>query len=368
MAAARRIQTPCMSAPLLRLLLPLLLWPALPIGAASAAEVADPGPFATTSPGEPAVASPPANPAPVPTAIPVPALAPEPTGAAAPPPAPPQWLGEIDAYYSSLALEVPLTGTALPDGGELPEPEVYRRLLREAFHPRLLLLEASVYPLPILGSWYKRNHRANYDNLRIATVGGNQLNIIEGVTAGFQEPWAVSAFLGSGMQFNRAGEPDSAQNRGYMGYLVSYGARHIRNNVLIADNWWELEWKLKGEREFREQELEWSFRFGLKTHGHPDIADVAYIGLRRSDLDFGKRWITLLDNSDLQLLTEIDRGSGRLLRQEAIVGRKLPLRRWRIALALDLGVIYESPRKYTGALADPAADTVTLVFRPHLTF
>lgn len=312
------------------------------------------------------------SPAPAPATAPVTAPDPAATPAAADPAPLPraqrQWLWELDAYYSNLALEVPLTEAALPDGGPLPEPEVYRRLLREAFHPRLLLLEASVYPLPILGSWYKRNHRDDYDNLRIATVGANQLNVIEGVTAGFQEPWAVSAFLGSGMQFNRAGEPDSARNRGYMGYLASYGARHIRNNVLISDDWWELEWKLKGEREFREQELEWSFRLGLKTHGNPDIADVAYVGLRRSDLDFEKRWMTLLNNSDVQLLTEIDRDHGRLLRQEAIFGRKLPLRRWRVALALDLGVIYESPRKYQGRLADPNADTVTLVFRPHVTF
>ncbi|MDF3822722.1 hypothetical protein P3G55_22680, partial [Leptospira sp. 96542] len=41
-------------------------------------------------------------------------------------------------------------------------------------------------------------------------------------------------------------------HRGYMGYLLSCGAQHIHNNVLIDDNWCELEWKLKGERTFRE--------------------------------------------------------------------------------------------------------------------
>lgn len=291
-----------------------------------------------------------------------------PAEATAPATATTQWLGEFDAYYSSVAVEVPLSGSALPDGGQLPEREVYTRLLREAFRPRLLLLEASVYPLPILGTWYKRNRREDYDNLRIATLGDTELNIFEGITAGFQEPWAVSAFLGSGMQFTRAGEAASARNRGYMGYLVSYGNRHIHNNVLIDDNWWELEWKLKGEREFREQELEWSFRLGLKTHGHPDIADVAYLGLRRSDLNYESLWLGFFNNSDLELLTEVDRHSGLVLRQEAIIGRKLPLRRWRVALALDLGLVYENQRKYTGALTDASADSLTLVFRPHFRF
>lgn len=277
-------------------------------------------------------------------------------------------LRELDPYYSSLAWEQPLTGAPLPDGGQLPEREVYGRLLADALHPRLLLLEASVYPLPWLGTWFKRQSPQHFDDFKIGTLGNNQLNVIEGVTAGFQEPWALSAFLGNGMQFTREGEAAHAHNRGYMGYLASWGERHIHGNVLIDDRWWELEWKLKGEREFREEALEWSFRIGVKNHGNPDIADVAYIGLHRSNLNYGSMWLSLLNNSELELLTEIDRHSGRYLRQEAIVGRKLPIRRWHTALSLDVGLIYEDPAKYSGALADPAADTLTVVFRPHLRF
>ncbi|MES2918364.1 MAG: hypothetical protein V4729_07080 [Pseudomonadota bacterium] len=343
---------------------PLLLLLAFLAAAPAGADAPAPAPIADASANAQAATA-----ALFPPATAAPPAAPDPTGPSGPSAsAHAEWLWEIDAYYSSAALELPLGGSALPDGGELPEREVYVRLLRETFRPRLLLLEASVYPLPVFGSWYKRNRREEYDNLRIATVGETQLNILEGVTAGFQEPWAVSAFLGSGMQFTRAGETANARNRGYMGYLVSYGSRHIRNNVLIDDNWWELEWKLKGEREFREQELEWSFRLGLKTHGHPDIADVAYLGLRRSDLNYESLWLSFFNNSDLELLTEVDRDRGRVLRQEAIIGRKLPLRRWRLALGLDLGLIYENGRKYTGTLADASADSLTLVFRPHLRF
>ncbi|HEX4870318.1 MAG TPA: hypothetical protein VFV15_06310 [Moraxellaceae bacterium] len=286
----------------------------------------------------------------------------------APPGAQAELIWELDPYYSSAAWEIPLTDAPLPDGGRLPEREVYGRLLRNALHPRLLLLEASVYPLPVAGTWFKRNHASAYDDLQVGTLGNNQLNLVDGVTAGFQEPWALSVFVGNGMQFRREGEPANARNRGYMGWLVSWGARHIQDNVLIRDRWWELEWKLKGEREFRDEELDWSFRLGVKNHGNADIADVAYLGLRRSNLDYASSWLSLLDNTDLDLLTEVDRHSGRYLRQEAIVGRKVPLRRWRVALSLDLGVIYEDRRKYSGALADPGADTLTFVVRPHLRF
>lgn len=320
-----------------------------------------------------ATALPPAVAAEAPPTVPAAAPAPDASSAAVVTPATSprgevQWLWEVDPYYSSAGVEIPLTGTALPDGGRLAERDVYLQLLRDAFRPRLLLLEASLYPLPVFGTWYKRKQRDAYDDLEVGTMGGNQLNLVDGVTAGFQEPWALSAFVGNGMQFTRPGAPASARNRGYMGYLVSHGRRHIHQNVLINDNWWEFEWKLKGEREFREEELSWSFRLGVKSHGHPEIADVAYLGLRRSNLDYEGSWLSLLDNSDLELLTEIDLHNGRYLRQEAIVGRKLPLRRWRVALSLDLGVIYEDRAKYTGSLADPDADTLTFVVRPHLRF
>ncbi|MCC2636355.1 MAG: hypothetical protein K0Q68_74 [Moraxellaceae bacterium] len=339
-------------------LLPVLLLAPLTLAAPTTA---------SPEPAQPATAehaTPLASPAPGPTSPPALAAT---AGTASPPPRA-ELLWEIDPYYSSAALEIPLTELPLPDGGQLPEIEVYTRLLRDSLRPRLLLLEASVYPLPILGTWYKRKDPGHYDEFQVGTLGNNQLNLLDGVTAGFQEPWALSAFIGSGMQFTREGQASSARNRGYMGYLVSYGARHIHNNVLIDDNWWELEWKLKGEREFREEELHWSFRMGVKNHGHPEIADVGYIGLRRSNLNYENIWLSLLNNSDLELLTEIDRHSGRYLRQEAIIGRKLPLRRWRVALSLDIGVIYEDQRKYTGALSDPSADTLTFVLRPHLRF
>lgn len=279
-----------------------------------------------------------------------------------------EWLWELNPYYSSVAVEVPLTDTPVPDGGRLPEHRVYRQLFLDSLSPRLLLLEASAYPLPAAGAWYKKHERDSYDDFHVGKAGSNDLNLIDAVTAGFQEPWALSAFTGSVMQFTRPAEKHAGHNRGYMGYLVSYGAKHIHNNVLIDDDWWEIEWKLKGERQFRDEKLSWSFRLGVKNHGNRDIADVAYVGLRRSNLDYGGRWLSLLANSNLELLAEADRHNGRFLRQEIILGRKLPLRQWHVALTLDAGVIYENPAKYSGVLTDPSADRLTFVVRPNLQF
>lgn len=277
-----------------------------------------------------------------------------------------EFFWELDPYYSDIGLHIPIDSRPVPDGGSMRERDVYRTLFLESLRPRLLLLEASVYPLPAFGTWMKKYHRDTYDDFVIGHVQGNELNVMEGLTAGFQEPWALSAFVGGEMTFTRPGDEARKDNRGYMGYLVSFGQKHIRDNVLIDDAWWEFEWKLKGDREFRDEKLSWSFRLGLKDHGNPDIRDVAYVGLRRSNLSFGQPFLGFLTNSTIEMKTEVARDNGHFMRQEVIFGKKLPIRRWRIAPMLELGVIVEQDIKYTGRLADPTVDSVTLVFRPNL--
>lgn len=297
------------------------------------------------------------------SASPSPAATPDPLPATASSRA--ELLWELDAYYSSLGVELPLTKEPVPEGGNLSEAEVYGRLFRDSLRPRVLMLEASVYPMPVAGTWFKKHHPSGYHYFDLSEISGNELNVIDGLTAGFQEPWAISAFMGSSMRFGVNADND---NRGYMGYLVSYGAKHIRNNVLIDDNWWELEWKLKGERQRADDELSWSFRLGAKIHGNPDIRDVAYVALRRSNLDYNARLLQFLNNANMEFKTEVDRKTFRFLRQEITLGYNIPLPRHRLALTLDTGFIYESDDKYSGALADPTADNFTIVFRPNIKF
>ena len=107
---------------------------------------------------------------------------------------------ELDLYYTNVSVEIPLTDKPMPNGGWLSEREVYTRLFKDSLHPQLLLLEASVYPMPVLGTYLKEHSPNTYDNF---TFGDTDLNLLDGLTAGFQEPWALSAFVGSGMNFTR---------------------------------------------------------------------------------------------------------------------------------------------------------------------
>ena len=299
-------------------------------------------------------------------ALAMPARAEDPPAAPDPGSAKMEVLWDRGAYYTSVGLHIPLTKEQFPDGGEMTEWDVYRNLFLNSLRPRLLLLEASVYPMPVLGVYLRGHHPSLYSNAALG--GATGINLIEAATAGFQEPWAVSAFVGDQMQFRREGEPQRDTNRGYMGYLVSVGTKHILKNVLIDDDWAELEWKLKGERKFRDERLSWSFRVGAKYNRNPDIADLYYLGVERSDLDFKGPLLSWLSNSKIVLKTEFTQHGLYLARQEVIVGKKIPVESRKFALTLEFGVIYERDVKYTGALAETSGKSTTLVLRPNIEF
>jgi hypothetical protein len=271
----------------------------------------------------------------------------------------PEVVTELGAYYSSIGLYVPISDDPFPEGGRLEEADVYRQLFERSLRPNVVAFEASLYPMPILGVWLRKDHPSFYDNAP---------SVIQAVTAGFQEPWAVSAFFGSQMKFTRPEETERSTNRGYLGYLVSAGTKHIKSNVLIADNWLEAEWKLKGERVFNQERLSWSLRAGGRYNSNRDIADTLHLGLRRSNLDFKSPFLSWLDNSRVDLLTELAVDGLALVRQEVIFGKKYPMQSYKLAWEFDFGVIYERASKYSGDLAPLAKTAVTVVFRPNIVF
>lgn len=271
---------------------------------------------------------------------------------------------ELDAYYSNIGLHIPLSATAIPDVGEADELSVYNRLFLNSLTPRFLLLEASVFPMPILGSYVKNNHRSFYDSAGF----GDDVNLIGSITAGFQEPYSLSLFFGDIATFVKQGEPRDNTNKGYMGYLFTFADQHIKNNQLVHDNSLEIEWKLKGEKNFKDEKLSWSFRLGSKLHDNENIADVAYIGLRRSNLDFNSPMMSWLKNSSFDFRWDFALHDGNIMRQEYIIGKKMPLKDYKLALKFDFGLIWQNYRSYSGELRDQEENSYTIVFRPNLQF
>jgi len=272
---------------------------------------------------------------------------------------------ELNPYYSNVSVSIPLAHDPIPDITDKDEIEIYHTLLKNALVPRFLLLEPDLFPLPLTGVGLKKY---TPDFYKLFNVGNGNLNIMEAVTAGFQEPYALTVFLGNMVNFVKPGEDKSASNRGYMGYMFSYSNEHIKRNVLIPDNNLESEWKLKGDRDFKGEKLNWSFRVGTKIHGNPDIANTAYLGFRRSNMDFNYSYLSLLYNCSFDFRWDFSLKDGRALRQEYIIGRTIPLKTKKIALKLDIGFIWESPDYYTGALHDTNFQSVTAIIRPNFEF
>ena len=273
-------------------------------------------------------------------------------------------LWELSPYYTSVGALVPLGNSLQHVADEQSgETEVYRQLLANSGRPSVLLLEASVYPMPWLGTELRKHSPSLYER------DENNYKLIPALTAGFQEPWALSVFLGNDMIFVRPGQAVKETNRAFMGYLLSYGDKHIVDNRLIDDDWLELEWKMKGERIFAEDRLSWSFRLGARFHDNREIGDTLYLGISRSSLDFGAPMLSWLHNTKLNLLSEFLQGSGKFSRQEIIFGKKLPVKStWMAAWQIEFGVIYDSHRKYSGQLGQQTERNTTFVLRPNIEF
>ena len=272
---------------------------------------------------------------------------------------------EWDPYYTYVDINIPLTSKPIPTITSDSETMIYRDLIEGSAIPRYMLLEASVYPMPALGSYLKKHAPGFYEH---GQIGNGGINVFDSLTAGFQEPWAVSVFFGNIAKLVRPGETRTGSNMGYTGYLVSAGSKHIKNNMLIDDNWYELEWKIKGKRDYPDEKLGWSFRFGWKFNSNPNITDVKYFSIHRSNLDHRATFLRWLKNSALDLKVQFSHHGGHVVRAEFIIGKKYPVDGKGYTPTMDVGFVWESPSEYAGTLRDRNKSSLTLLFRPSIEF
>lgn len=272
---------------------------------------------------------------------------------------------EWDPYYTNVGINIPLTDKPIPTITADSETVIYRSLIEGSAIPRYMTLEASVYPLPLIGTYLKKHTPGFYSRGRI---GRGSINIFDTVTAGFQEPWAVSLFFGNIAKLVRPGETRKGSNMGYTGYLVSFGKKHIKNNVLIDDDWYEIEWKIKGKRDYPDEKMSWSFRLGGKFNYNPEITDVFYFSIHRSNLDYRAPFLHWLKNSALDIKMQFSQHGGQVVREELIIGKKYPLAGKSYSATLDIGFVWESPDEYIGSLRTRDKSGFTLLLRPSIEF
>ncbi len=268
---------------------------------------------------------------------------------------------ELDPYYSNLGLFIPFNDDKIPTVELRNEREIYTNLLSDIFSPSFFVVEFSVNPLPILGLYLKDHQTQLYDNAQLS----EDLNIIAALTEGFEEPYAISFFLGNVLKFSLPNETQSkAINKGYSGLLFSMGSKHIRANTLFDDQWYEIEWKLKGDRRIGDLYHSFSFRVGTKVHGHADISSSYYFGLRRELFNSKVQAYSFYENIGVDFRIDFSSESKSLIQSELFIEKHWPTDKAKISLGIGVKKVIG---KYLNDLNYLNQD-LQLILRPGIKF
>lgn len=278
-----------------------------------------------------------------------------------------EWEYELDPYYSNIAYYQTLDDSPIPELGERSEAQVYSDLFFSSYLPRFILVEASINPMPVLGVMLKSDEASDvYDEMKIT----QDLNLVEVVTAGFEEPYAISLFLGNMVKYRAKKEEideEASQSKGFMGYLFSYGHLHIRQNRLVQDRWGEFEWKIKGDRVTKSRLLSWSFRVGAKVHDNPEVTDEYYVAIKRERVEENADIFSWIKNGGIEFKYRVSQDSGKAIGQQLIIDKKIPLKEYGAVFSFGIGFVRETTEKYSGSLSLEKSNTA-FVLRPSLSF
>lgn len=274
---------------------------------------------------------------------------------------------ELDPYYSNVAYTFSLTDRPIPKESYEKERSIYYYLVRNIYLPRFILLEASIYPLPMAGVYIKKEHENFYEQSQVT----KNINAVKAITAGFPEPWAYSIFFGNVVDFVRG--DNKITGKGYSGLLFSYGNRHIVDNIMVDDDWIETEIKLKGSDIRSRHNISWSYAVGYKKHFNKEIRDAIYISIKRNRIDYViKERNIILDffarNSEQEVRLDFDPvriGEGKITRYLFLFGKKLVIGE-NVAFSFSVGTIKTVASGYSGRLEQKIDEHWSLILRPNV--
>ncbi len=112
------------------------------------------------------------------------------------------------------------------------------------------------------------------------------------------------------------------------------------------------------------KKLSWSFRVGVKLHSNPDFVNLAYVGIRRSRVDYGDApWYVANSGIEYRFDAALD---GTPLRHYFLVDKKWPLRT--VAPSIGVGVLWDTGKEYRGRLRAEVPERVHVLIRPNVEF
>jgi len=269
---------------------------------------------------------------------------------------------EVDAYYSNLIMFIDLDReNNVTDALKYSEEDIYTDLVKNTFNPNIFLFETSIHPMSLFGLYFRDHHESTYERSK-----RNDFNPVKVITAGFEEPYSFSFFLGRMMVFKNEKDSHIGSNRAYTGFRVSVSDYSIKDNIAHYDKWYNVEFSIKGTRKTDERDLDWSFRVGTKIHQNPYFSNSIYIGAKRSSIDYKKNEYSFIYNTAFSTMLAINSDTLKLAEAEFIVEKKWPLSlRHKISFGLSLGYLYNTGEKYKGELKEEGIDRHQLILRPN---
>ena len=278
----------------------------------------------------------------------------------------------LDPYYTGIDFTRSLTDKPIPKTVMTNEFAFYLHLLKNIYLPRYFLIEASIYPLPLVGV-YTRKYANDFYNDTDVTFKGFNVNFVKAITTGFPEPWAASLFFGNVNDFVSDNGEDVV-GKGYGGLLFSAGNRHIVDNIMVNDNWFETEIKLKGTDIRESHDLSWSYAVGAKFHDNVDIKNTLYLSIKRNRIDFVKhkgRPILnfFLYNSEQEVQIDFNMRQfylGKLSRVSFLFGKSFTVFDNNVAFSFGVGTLKIFEDGYSGHLQSQISNKWSLIFRPNV--
>ena len=271
---------------------------------------------------------------------------------------------ELDAYYTNTSIFIDLdSNRECTNATYMEETKVYKTLFLNTFSPNIFLVEAAIHPMGLGGLYFREYHNNIYERTDV-----QDFNMIKALTAGFDEPYSFSFFLGRMMVFNRENGERLGKNRAYMGYLISVGGHSIKDNIAYDDKWVDFEIKLKGTRELEHRDLDWSFYVGTKIHDNKDFVNTVFVGARRSSTDFNMSPWSFVRNTAYSSKLSFSSDKLELTEVEFMIEKKWPLGSGKWSANFGLGYMYNGGNKYSGELKEEGIDKHQLLLRPNITF
>ncbi|MDZ7264327.1 MAG: hypothetical protein ONB16_07060 [candidate division KSB1 bacterium] len=257
------------------------------------------------------------------------------------------------------------------------EQEIYHRLSQRLLLPTYVLLQGTAYPLAALSSVLETDHWQLYN--RFQTPLG--LNVVRTIGAGYEEPYALSVFLGNILLLVHSDslKPGWRQaGSALAGFLISYGHHQIHNNIYFPDRWYQLELMLIGNfKEPGQRRLSWNFRLGGKFHQKAFMQDMITISMERSHSDWRYRGWSLARNSIFKYQgyfpSSFSENKSHAGLQLLSMGKKFPIAIFQRKLFFTLagGLRWEWVRFYNhdlGQFADLPMKQVTWLIQPNIEF